>query len=160
VWEDGRLGKPVNVTAAKDAPHPRFTTRTADGRFRPRAAIEAETTESVLARREPTKKGKAMSNPKIGDTKLQGQLEQVRDKLAETGGTVSSTAATVKDDVVAGLSDAKDKAVELAGELPRTPDEFKQAADQIAASIKRNPVPWIAGAAVVLVIWAFGRRSR
>jgi hypothetical protein len=160
VWEGPALGKRQNVTAAKDAPHPRLTARTADGRFRPRAATEADAQNSVLARRTSAKKGKTMSNPKIGDAKLQNQLEQVRDKLTETGSAATATAITVKDDVLAGLADAKDRAVELADGLPRTPDEFKLAADQIMASIKRNPAPWIAGAATVLLIWAFGRRSR
>lgn len=127
-----------------------------------------------------------MDKPADVPDNLKNQLEQVRDKLTETGGSLAATAAeakdevvatvvaatqkaaatvaAAKDDVAATMAVAKDKTVEAvkeaAAELPHDREELRAAGEELLNRIKRNPAPWIAGASVILLIWAFRRRNR
>jgi gas vesicle protein len=95
---------------------------------------------------------------------LPAQLEQTRDKLADSGETVTATAATVKDQVLATAVTAKDKAVDVAkditDQLPSNQQELEEAVRSLMDSIRKNPKPWVIGATIAGVIWLLGRSSK
>ncbi len=95
---------------------------------------------------------------------LPAQLEQVRDKLTDSGEAVAATAAQVKDQVLATAVTAKDKAVDaakdIADQLPSNQQELEDAVRTVVDSIRRNPKPWVIGATVAGIIWLLGRSSK
>jgi gas vesicle protein len=99
---------------------------------------------------------------------LPAQLEQVRDKLTDSGEAVAATAAQVKDQVLATAVTAKDKAVDMAkditkdvaDQLPSNQQELEEAFRSLVDSIRKNPKPWVIGATIAGVIWLLGRGSK
>src|SRR5262245_22825287 len=96
---------------------------------------------------------------------LPAQLDQVRDKLADSGDAVAATAAQVKDQVLATAVVASDKAAEAAREvardvadrLPSNQQELEDAMRALVDNIRRNPKPWVIGATAAGIIWLLGR---
>jgi hypothetical protein len=92
------------------------------------------------------------------------QLEQVRDKLTDSGEAVAATAAQVKDQVLATAVTAKDRAMEAAkdvtDQLPSNQQELEEAVRALIDNIRKNPRPWVIGATVAGAIWLLGRSSK
>ncbi len=99
---------------------------------------------------------------------LPAQLDQVRDKLADSGEAVAATAAQVKDQVLAtavtaadrATATAKDIAKDVADQLPANQQELEDAVRALVDNIRKNPKPWVIGATVAGVIWLLGRSSK
>lgn len=95
---------------------------------------------------------------------LGDRAEHMRETLVESGHAAAAYAGEVKDQVAATAVVAKDKAEEmahaLAEHIPSTPEEWEAVAKDIMESIRKNPRPWIIGAAVVGFLWLASRRTR
>jgi hypothetical protein len=99
---------------------------------------------------------------------LPSQLEQVREKLSDSGEAVAATAAQVKDQVLATAVTAKDRAVDaardmakdVADQLPSNQQELEDAVRSLVENIRKNPKPWVIGATIAGVIWLLGRSSK
>jgi DNA anti-recombination protein RmuC len=95
---------------------------------------------------------------------LPAQLEQVRDKLTDSGEAVAATAAQVKDQVLATAVTAKDRAVDMAkdvaDQVPSNQQELEEAFRALVETIRKNPKPWVIGATIAGVIWLLGRSSK
>ncbi|GIH08536.1 hypothetical protein Rhe02_66030 [Rhizocola hellebori] len=99
---------------------------------------------------------------------LPAQLEQVREKLTDSGEAVAANAAQVKDQILATAAMAKDRAVDaakdvardVADQLPSNQRELEDAVRTLVDNIRKNPKPWVIGATVAGVIWLLGRSSK
>lgn len=92
------------------------------------------------------------------------QAGEVGHTLAESGRTVAAQAGEVKDQVAATAVLAKDRAGEvvhdLADRMPSGSQEWEEMGRDVMHSVRRNPRPWLIGAAVVTVVWWLGRKSK
>ncbi|BCJ78109.1 hypothetical protein CS0771_76530 [Catellatospora sp. IY07-71] len=92
------------------------------------------------------------------------QAGEVRHTLAESGHTLATQAGEVKDQVAATAALARDKAGEvvhdLAVKMPSSSQEWEAAGRDVMDSVRRNPRPWVVGAAVVTVVWWLARKTK
>ncbi|GAA1363542.1 hypothetical protein [Catellatospora chokoriensis] len=88
---------------------------------------------------------------------------EAKQAAIDTGHALAAGAGELKVNVGHTAVAAKDAATEALSavneRIPHTADEWEAAGRDLLASIRRNPTPWAAGAAVFLVGWLLGRNS-
>jgi hypothetical protein len=90
-------------------------------------------------------------------------IDQMKDALAESGQAVAAQAGEIKDQALGAAMMASEKASEaahaLSAQMPASAQEWELLAKELTDSIRKNPRPWLIGAAVAGLMFLLGRRT-